>query len=66
MRRGIDALERAGVEFGQSAKLSHATADEWGRAREALARSRLARIEQAALDRSDEAHRMARTMDGYA
>ena len=66
MRRGIDALERAGVEFGQSAKLSHATADEWGRAREALAGSRLDGIEQAALDRSDEARSMARTMDGYA
>ena len=66
MQRGIDALERAAVEFSQAAKLSHLTADEWGLAREALARSRLDGIAQAALDRSDEARSMARTMDRYA
>ena len=65
LQRAVDALDRAAVEFGLAAKLSEESADGWARAEAALGRAghRLARV---AKERSDEAHKMARTLGAWA
>ena len=66
MRQAIDAMDRAAVEFRQTANLSSAAADGWARAEESLVRAGLAGRGRAARDRSDEARRMTQTMEALA
>lgn len=66
LKRSIDAMERAAVEFSQASKLSDVAADGWGRAAEAFGRAGTADRTRAARDRADEARGMARGMEGHA
>ena len=66
LRRSIDAMERAAVEFSQASKLSDVAADGWGRAAEAFGRAGTIDRIRAARDRADEARKMARGMEGHA
>lgn len=66
MQRGIDALDRAAVEFSQAASLSTVAADWWARAEETLARAGRAGRGRAARDRSDEARKMTQIMEEHA
>ena len=66
LRRTIDAIERAAVEFSLASKLSDVAADGWERAAKALGRAGLADRAGAARVRAGEAREMARGMDGHA
>ena len=66
LRRTIDAIERAAVEFSQASKLSVVAADEWERAAHAFDRAGLVDKPRAARCRADEARKMARGMEGQA
>ena len=66
LRRTIDAIERAAVEFSQASKLSDAAADGWERAAKALGMAGLADRAGEARSRAGEAREMARGMEGHA
>ena len=66
LRRTIDAIERAAVEFSQASKLSDVAAGGWERAAHAFDRAGLAGKARAARGRSDEARMMARGMEKQA
>lgn len=66
MQRGIDALDRAAVEFGLAARLSGMAADGWDMAEKAFARAGYGRWERTARERSGEARKMARTLGAWA
>ena len=66
LRRTIDAIERAAVEFSQASKLSDVAADGWERAAKALGMAGLADRAGAARGRAGEAREMARGMEGHA
>lgn len=65
LRRAVDALDAAGVEFGLAAKLSKESADGWARAGAALARAGH-RTARTARERSEEARKMAQTLGMWA
>ena len=66
MQRGVDALDRAAVEFGLAARLSGMAADGWDMAEKAFARAGYDKWERTARERSGEGRKMARTLGAWA
>ena len=66
MQRAVDALDRAAVEFGLAARLSGMSADGWRMAENAFARAGNGEWRRIARGRSDEARKMAKTLNTWA